>query len=720
MTTWSDTANFAILSNGSVENGSVVPALWNFSTDDTGTGLDDFAKINESAATAIDVTQNAGNLTIDTTGVSKWRNGFFSVPGLKIASALSGDFDIQFRGVDYPGNANYENQRIGFYVDTTHGAWVGRQYATGHSIGSEVINAGDNYGVGYAYTPTTFSCRLTRVSNVFHFYVRDLDSDSWSEVGSGLDYTLASSGDFVICAENYNGTAFTAVRFDYAKIVAGGSFSAESLIRDSGVMYLYAGSGYAHDFSTLSVSSTGSPTVKFKYASYASDQGWTTKAQVDANATWNDTWLSVAELAATENIDNSYLYLKAQITGNASQSLDSVTINTYAIDVTPPAVPTSTKFALFETDNYAMIWVEPEDADFSHCELRRDVDGTTKYLQDDFTWDTGSTSLASFCDGGTGCDYPRSNYIDEDVVGTSVAYYVRSVDAIGNASSWTAFEEGSGSGSILDDTVYWGVDDDGDYYPLETPLPLNYPTEENVLDGVVFGYDDQYEGTAISGTRPDEPIVHSAVASAGSATVALSLNDADDPAYIIYSPVQAQMTWSQPSESLKSTDGSAVAVTGLNNLIEYEFSALSKNGGVYSHPGSSVRCVPRSSAQATGVRMRDDIAASALRVAKRQGVEVYFYADRSTTTPTAIWITADSGSASMGLLDSTVTDVESMQVTIPRQTGFPPSGGIANGASIVINDHRFDIERAEPDRGVVEISSSFSCSLRRYRTLSEE
>jgi hypothetical protein len=114
------------------------------------------------------------------------------------------------------------------------------------------------------------------------------------------------------------------------------------------------------------------------------------------------------------------------------------------------------------------------------------------------------------------------------------------------------------------------------------------------------------------------------------------------------------------------------------------------------------------------------VAASALRVAKRQGVEVDYYADRTVTTPIQIWVTADSGSASMGLLDSVATDIETLTLTAPRQTGFPPAGGIDNGASIVINDHRFDIERADPDRGVVEISSSFTLQCRRYRTLSEE
>ena len=56
------------------------------------------------------------------------------------------------------------------------------------------------------------------------------------------------------------------------------------------------------------------------------------------------------------------------------------------------------------------------------------------------------------------------------------------------------------------DTIYWGTDIYGDYYPLATPLPMNYPLENVVLIPTVYGYANQYTGTlAGGGVIPDRP-----------------------------------------------------------------------------------------------------------------------------------------------------------------------------------------------------------------------
>jgi len=53
------------------------------------------------------------------------------------------------------------------------------------------------------------------------------------------------------------------------------------------------------------------------------------------------------------------------------------------------------------------------------------------------------------------------------------------------------------------DTIHWGVDGLGDYYPLATPLPMNYPLEMYVLEGIVYGYADQFLGTLVAGGHPN-------------------------------------------------------------------------------------------------------------------------------------------------------------------------------------------------------------------------
>jgi len=118
----------------------------------------------------------------------------------------------------------------------------------------------------------------------------------------------------------------------------------------------------------------------------------------------------------------------------------------YSVDVTPPDAPSSTKYSKFETNNYALIWGDPADADFSHCELKRVIDTVTTYLVKDGSnlpaWASSGTEW-TFAENDATKDTSWSNYIDESVSGTTIAYYVRSLDLTGNGSAWTLFSLGS-------------------------------------------------------------------------------------------------------------------------------------------------------------------------------------------------------------------------------------------------------------------------------------
>jgi hypothetical protein len=212
----------------------------------------------------------------------------------------------------------------------------------------------------------------------------------------------------------------------------------------------------------VSGTATGTPGIKYQYADYAAAQAWATAAEVEAAATWNGSWLTQAELRLIADTDLRYRYLKIQLMAGSGESFDELSTDAYTVDVTPPDVPASTFFALFETDNFALIWREPLDADFSHCELRRDIDETTEYLDVVVSmpeWTESSANPFEFADGDLTKDSPFSNYIDEDVTGTDIAYFVRSVDGYGNASAWTPFTIGD----------------------------VDYPVAGNVLLGVAYG-----------------------------------------------------------------------------------------------------------------------------------------------------------------------------------------------------------------------------------------
>ena len=224
----------------------------------------------------------------------------------------------------------------------------------------------------------------------------------------------------------------------------------EVLINDASALLQDAGSGKAWDNSTAADTDTGSPTIKYQYADYAADQTWATAALVEANASWNGSWLTLAQLQAVSDTGLRYRYLKAQITPSAvTDTYDSYSCDDYTVDVTPPGVPTLTKSKSIGNNNYTMIWTEPVDADFANCELRRSIDESNLYLGNVDgipTWQSAPTAYFTFADGDISAGWLQSNYTDEVVVGTNINYYVRSVDLTGNKSAWVMFVLESGGG----------------------------------------------------------------------------------------------------------------------------------------------------------------------------------------------------------------------------------------------------------------------------------
>jgi hypothetical protein len=138
----------------------------------------------------------------------------------------------------------------------------------------------------------------------------------------GGDYDLYLNGS------NAGAAAAQVIEFDDVTIVDGFVGTAQALIHDASQTYMDAGADETWDNSSASVTTTGSPSITYNYADYASDQSWTA-AQADSNASWsaNET---LAQLRAVPDTELRYRYFRVNISGDAVDSLDSFSINAAA------------------------------------------------------------------------------------------------------------------------------------------------------------------------------------------------------------------------------------------------------------------------------------------------------------------------------------------------------------------------------------------------------
>jgi hypothetical protein len=97
-------------------------------------------------------------------------------------------------------------------------------------------------------------------------------------------------------------------------------------------------------------------------------------------------------------------------------------------------------------------------------------------------------------------------------------------------------------------------------------------------------------------------------------------------------------------------------------------------------------------------RYRDLAAAAALKVAKKYGVTAYF-ANPGATVWTTVYALLDSDARSTGGRHGGTIDDESLTLIVPKQTSFPPAGGILTGAVVKYDSNLYEIEDAIPDLG---------------------
>lgn len=103
--------------------------------------------------------------------------------------------------------------------------------------------------------------------------------------------------------------------------------------------------------------------------------------------------------------------------------------------------------------------------------------------------------------------------------------------------------------------------------------------------------------------------------------------------------------------------------------------------------------------------IRDAAAAAALEIAQALGVALKFHQPGA-----AAWVDV------YGFLDANDKggDEENIGFIIPRQTNFPPTGGIGAGAAIRYNSLDYTIESASPDIGDYQSAATFSLDCHRH------
>jgi hypothetical protein len=376
-------------------------------------------------------------------------------------------------------------------------------------------------------------------------------------------------------------------------------------IQDSGELYCAAPSGHYWDPTTFAESITGAASPTYKYASYDSPQ----------TPTYTDDWLTLAELQDV-GVLGRYLYLKAMIATTPGVSFDALSGSSISVDSQPPAVPSDAKYALFETDNYVLVWTEPSDTDFSHCELKRVTDGTTQYLGkvDSLpVWNSDPDEFWQFVDGDITADCSSTNYIDQDVSGTAIAHYICSVDISGNKSEYELFTQGAIDGDFPEPENVLTTDTTngttGTYEP-------DFPDATNVLNtdtvngttgrwipALAASY-EEYEtfgidGTSVIGTfagasvAPSAPTLDSITLSDTTAT--LSFTGGTDDIYARYRLMNGVADWSEENGTFSRTGSGTVSITGLTNDVAYEFVGYAKNASdAYSTPTSPIFGIPSS------------------------------------------------------------------------------------------------------------------------------
>lgn len=318
--------SFTALAHCSVESGSVLAGKYNFATDDTGTGKDDFTEVPGSAGGSIAL--NAGKLRI--TPPSSAQNITMNPGNMANApycytAAMNGDFKARV----HIENLSAPRASIGImgYREDDNDYSYTMFWASGGSVwyarsAKVVSGTRSNSDTPNDYAGGDVWVEYERSGNTLLVGIADTESDLIAQSGTYtalFTFANAYATDGVLfLASEYLGSQ-VAVDFDELDILEGFQGTAQCLVGDQGSgtgRYMDAGSGLTFDYSTFEANLTNcTATWDVKESSSNS---------FDASS-WNATSLTTAQLQARTNSGKRYLQLRANLTATGSSpSFDGI------------------------------------------------------------------------------------------------------------------------------------------------------------------------------------------------------------------------------------------------------------------------------------------------------------------------------------------------------------------------------------------------------------
>jgi len=324
--TLTDTTDFGAKAHCSIESGSVKIGKYNFSTDDTGTGLGDFSVINASAADAIDVTTNPGQLTIDCNATNSTVNGStYSGPGARLVDAILGDFEVVFQIASNSASQNFSGSFGLVHATDTNFFRTGGIFANGLLVDYYSTTNGQ---VTVAEDPLPQWYRMVRSGSTGTFYYGGSSAGPWTQLQSEDISHIADVAlqDFDLICGTWNTSNTLVATFDNLTFVSGSQLTAQAYVGDNGTgdaRYLDAGLGNTFDYSSLSPTLTNATVT------------WDVKESDSSTfdgSTWDATGLTTAQLQARADSNKRYIQLRANLTATGtSPSLDAVSIDTITV-----------------------------------------------------------------------------------------------------------------------------------------------------------------------------------------------------------------------------------------------------------------------------------------------------------------------------------------------------------------------------------------------------
>jgi hypothetical protein len=365
-----------------------------------------------------------------------------STPTAIATTSIYGDDKVWDTDLSNTGSANsgyrsdgeLTNQRLAVDLGASPFAAYGCRIANGHHIGTQtdlgaknVVIYGSNNAADYSSVYGTDNAMVQLWSGQLDEHTA-VDEVDWQE----LTFSNAAAYRYIIVeiADNWGSTyAITVRRIQLLSAVEDGT---PSVIITSDE--LDAGVEQAFDHATALENATGAPSASYEYTD-------------DAGASSYASAGNIAALQAVSNTGHRLERFRITVTGDAGDLFDSLTIETYALDLTPPSVPSIGTIESVGADpnlGFFSDWTEPTDTDFNNVQVECNIDGAGWLSVESDADLAASSDPMKFNESKAGSQVQEAGWLYQNHfarngygTGTTVQVRARSFDNIGNNSAYS-------------------------------------------------------------------------------------------------------------------------------------------------------------------------------------------------------------------------------------------------------------------------------------------